>query len=147
MTTGEDRNKYRFKNWKLCVLWKLRFRHHGAIKLTNSSAKSKRYIPQFPTVTPMSTRLWLLSISYKPGLFKIFGRDHISYCTTVRGPDVLRNVIFSGYVTFYQINTFFVNLLFFHYWQNVFCGGWNGFPGQIWPVGRSVENPSIDSEA
>jgi len=34
MTTGEDRNKDRFKNWKLCVLWKLPFRHHGAIKLT-----------------------------------------------------------------------------------------------------------------
>jgi len=34
MTTGEDRNKDRFKKWKLCGLWKLPFRHHGAIKLT-----------------------------------------------------------------------------------------------------------------
>ena len=33
MTTGENRNKDRFKNWKLCVLWKFPFRHHRAIKL------------------------------------------------------------------------------------------------------------------
>jgi len=64
-----------------------------------------------------------LSISYWPGLSKIFGEDHISYCKTVRGPNILRNVIFSGYVTFHQINTFFVNILFFHYWQNVLRPG------------------------
>jgi len=34
----------------------------------------------------------------------------------------LHNVILLGYVTFYQINAFFVLTLFFHYWQNVFCG-------------------------
>ena len=34
MTKGEDRNKDRFKNWQLCGFWKLPFRHHGAIKLT-----------------------------------------------------------------------------------------------------------------
>jgi len=73
MTTGEDRSKDRFTNWKLCVLWKLSFRHHGALKLINSSAKSKRFIPQFPTVTPLSTRLWLLSTSCRPGFFKLFG--------------------------------------------------------------------------
>jgi len=28
----------------------------------------------------------------------ILGECHISYCTTVRGPDILRNVIFPGYV-------------------------------------------------
>ena len=39
--------------------------------------------------------------SYRPGLFKFFGRDHMSYCTTVWGPDILRNVTFSGYTTFY----------------------------------------------
>jgi len=61
------------------------------------------------------------SNSYRPGLFKFFGRDHISYCTTLRGPDTLPNVTFSGYATFYQSNTFFVNI-FFHYWQNMFCG-------------------------
>ena len=36
MTTGEDRNKDPYKNLKHCGLWKLRFRHHGAIKLTQS---------------------------------------------------------------------------------------------------------------
>ena len=36
MITGEDRNKDRFKNWKLCVPWKLPFRHHGAVKLTHN---------------------------------------------------------------------------------------------------------------
>ena len=34
MTTGEDRNKDWFKNWKVCCLWKLPFRHHGAKNLT-----------------------------------------------------------------------------------------------------------------
>jgi len=46
----------------------------------------------------------------------------MSYCTTVGGPDILHNVIFLGHVTFYKINTFFVNILFFHYWKNLFCG-------------------------
>ena len=32
------------------------------------------------------------------------------------------NAIVSVYVTFYQINKFFVNMLFFHYWQNGFAG-------------------------
>jgi len=201
MTTGEDRNKIRFKNWKLCLLWKLPFRLHGAVKrVTNpcinpfvptfvshehhpkvlerlhllqcisahlqntalgrhntsiflelifvrfwshaaenrSNAswrpcwKDQRMQYQFvrkkqkvhPEV-PSSNTLVEVSVtvyhSYRPGLSKFFGRDHISYCTTVRGPDTLRHVIFSGYVTFYQVNTFFVNI-FFHYWQNAFCG-------------------------
>jgi len=111
---------------------------------TNSSGKSKRFILQFPTVTPLWRGRWLSSLtisnSYGPGLFKFFGRGHISYCTTVRGPDILCQVIFSGYVTFYQRNTFFVNT-FFHYWQNAFygrakwlrrsdlsCGPWCGEP-------------------
>jgi len=38
MTTGEDRNKDRFKNWQLCGVWKLPFRHHGAMKLTQNWA-------------------------------------------------------------------------------------------------------------
>jgi len=52
---------------------------------------------------------------------KFLGEDHISYCKTVRGPDILRNAIFS--IIFYQINRFFVNILFFHYWQNVLQPG------------------------
>jgi len=47
----------------------------------------------------------------------------IRYFTTVRGPHILRNVIVSGYVAFYQTNKFFVNTLNFHYWQNVFVAG------------------------
>jgi len=39
----------------------------------------------------------------------------MSYYTTVRGPDILRNVIVSTYVNFYQINKFFGNILFFQY--------------------------------
>jgi len=36
-----------------------------------------------------------------------------SYYTPVRGPDVVHNVIVSGYVTLYQINTLCVNILLF----------------------------------
>jgi len=36
----------------------------------------------------------------------------INYYTTVRGPDILLNVIVSGYVAFYQINKCFANALF-----------------------------------
>ena len=38
-----------------------------------------------------------------------WSEDHISYYTTVRGSDILRNVIVSVYVIFYQIKKFFVN--------------------------------------
>jgi len=31
---------------------------------------------------------------------------HISYYTTVRGPDILRNVIISEYVAFYHLTNF-----------------------------------------
>jgi len=55
----------------------------------------------------------------------------ISYYATVRGPDILRNVIVSGYVTFNQFNKFSVNMIFFHYWQNDFA------------VGRSLETPVL----
>jgi len=40
---------------------------------------------------------------------------HISCYTTVGGSDILQNVIFSGYVTFYQIKKCLVNILFFRY--------------------------------
>jgi len=33
--------------------------------------------------------------------------------TAVRGTHILRNVIVSGYVTFYQINKFFLKVFFF----------------------------------
>jgi len=74
------------------------------------------------------------------------GVNHISYCTTVRGTDILRNVIFSGYVPYYQINTFFVNISFFHYWKNVFCGRTKWLCRTDLACGHSVENPDIDYE-
>ena len=57
------------------------------------------------------------------GLQTFLPEGHISYCTTVRGPHTLHNVIVSGYATFYEINKCFVNVLFFHYWQCVFAAG------------------------
>jgi len=36
MTTGGDRNKDRFENWKICGVWKLPFCDHRAIKLTQN---------------------------------------------------------------------------------------------------------------
>jgi len=47
------------------------------------------------------------------GLQTSLSEGHISYYTTVRGPDVLCNVIVSKYATFYQINKCFVNILYF----------------------------------
>ena len=64
--------------------------------------------------------------SFKPGVSKIYkfliSRSHKLLHKTVRGPDILLNVIASGYVTFSQINKFFVNVLFFHYIRNDFAG-------------------------
>ena len=42
---------------------------------------------------------------------------HISCCTTVQRPDILPNVIVSGYMAFYQINKCFVKILLFRYLQ------------------------------
>jgi len=36
MTVGEDRDKDRFQNWKLCGVWKFPFCHHRAMKLTQN---------------------------------------------------------------------------------------------------------------
>jgi len=55
---------------------------------------------------------------------------HISYYTTIRGPGILRIVIVSGYVRFYQINKFFLYMLILHYCQNGFAGRMNWFH---WP--------------
>jgi len=49
---------------------------------------------------------------YPRGLQTFLSESHY---TTVRGPDILRNRIVSGYITFYEINKFFANTLFFHY--------------------------------
>ena len=36
MTVGEERDEDRFKNWQLCCVWKLPFRHHRTIQLTQN---------------------------------------------------------------------------------------------------------------
>jgi len=52
-------------------------------------------IPNSDTLVEASvTVVFDCNKSYRLGLFKFFGRDHISYCTTVRGSDILRNVFF-----------------------------------------------------
>jgi len=55
------------------------------------------------------------------------------HTTTTRGPDIFRNVMVSEHVTFHQINKCFANILFFHYYQNVFAGGWNRYANQFGP--------------
>jgi len=72
------------------------------------------------------------------GLQTFLPDGYIIYYKTVRGPGILRNVIFSVYVTFYQINKCFVITLFFRYWENFAAAGWNDFAGRIWSAGRSL---------
>jgi len=55
-----------------------------------------------------------LSNSYRSGLSKFLEENYISDCRTVWGLETLRNMFFSGYVTFYQFYTFFLNILFFN---------------------------------
>jgi len=43
----------------------------------------------------------------------VLSESHISSSARVRGPDILHNAIVSEYVTFYQINKFFLDMLFF----------------------------------
>jgi len=104
-----------------CVLKTLLRRSMHAVPNTNSSAKSQQFLLQFPTVTPLLTRLWLsIQFTYTRAL-QIFGRRPQTLLHNSSKANILRNMIFSGYVTFYQISNFFVNTVFFHYWQNVFC--------------------------
>jgi len=64
----------------------------------------------------------LCSLCWSRGLQTFLSEGHLSHFTTVQGLDNLRNVIGSWYVTFYQINKFFVDVLVFHYWRNGFAG-------------------------
>ena len=84
------------------------------------------------------------SNSYRPGLFKFFERDHISNCKRVRGPDILRNVIFSGYVIFLPNQHNFRKYIIFSLLSKCIGAGWNGFTGRILPASRCVESPDID---
>jgi len=48
---------------------------------------------------------------------------HVNYYTKIRRPEIFRNAIASGYVVFCQINKFFVNILFFHYFEKALAAG------------------------
>jgi len=70
MTTGEDRSKNRFIKWKFCGIWKLPFRHHGAIMLTqNCVCFSNLCINLF---VPTS-----ITLEYHP---KVLERLHLLQC-------------------------------------------------------------------
>jgi len=56
-----------------------------------------------------------LQLHPTPRLKSLVTPLHTSYFTTVLGPDILRNVIVSGYVTFHQVTKFFVKILYFQY--------------------------------
>ena len=60
------------------------------------------------------------------GVCKLFAREPHKLLHTpvrVRGPNILTLSEHFGMFTFSQINTIFVNILIFHYWQNVFAAG------------------------
>ena len=71
------------------------------------------------------------------GLQVFLSEGHISCYTTVRGPDILCNVIVSGYVAFCQINMFSENILGSIIGKMSLHLDENGFTGQIellsWP--------------
>jgi len=67
----------------------------------------------------LRARLRRVVLTASQGSPHFLTEGHRSYYTTVRRPDILRNVIVSEYVKIYQINKNFLNVLFFHYWQNV----------------------------
>jgi len=69
------------------------------------------------------------------GLQTFLPVSHISFHATGRQPDIPSNVIVLGYVTFYQINKCFPQILFIHFWQN-------DFTRRIWPAGRSLGAPA-----
>ena len=74
--------------------------HVGRIGSSSPLENLSRPPPSLRNQTPTSTRT--LQTFLSDGL--IF----ISNYTEVRGPDILRNVIVSGYITFYQNNKFFL---------------------------------------
>jgi len=76
---------------------------------TISSIFVSNYICIFVLVQRTFFTMPLTKDLCRTGVSNFFIRGHISYYTTVRGSDILRNVILSGYVTFYQIKKLFVN--------------------------------------
>jgi len=52
-------------------------------------------VPNSDTLVNVSVTVYQIHINQSSPNF--LGEDRISYCTTVRGPDILHNVIFSGW--------------------------------------------------
>jgi len=77
------------------------FQHKIAFLLTSSrtSIPTFRHISTFLTSSDSQYR-WSRS-----GVSKLLFESHISFYTTIPGPDILCNVIVSRYVTFCKINT------------------------------------------
>ena len=78
MTTGEDRNKNRFNIWKLCVLWKLQFRHHGAksSRRTAFALPIRVSIPLFRLPSLVNTTPRYLNVSTCCSVFLLTCREH-----------------------------------------------------------------------
>jgi len=60
--------------------------------------------------------------------------------TTIRCPNILRNVIVLKYVAFHQMDKFILKTKFSYFKQSTFTTGWNGFAGRIFSPGRSLES-------
>jgi len=97
--------------WLVCVTWPVVSKGHRKINTlewlppyTRSETGENAYL----CTSPQSISIHCL----EQGSSNFLSEGHISYYTTVRGPDILRNVIVSGYDLFYQINKFFVNTSF-----------------------------------
>ena len=117
-----------------CVLKTLLRRSRHAVPIRRKKNTVHPEIPNSDTLVDASMTGYPIHIDQ--GSPKFLGEDHISYCKTIRGPDILRSVVFSGYVTFYQINRFLENILLFHYWQNVLRP--DEMASQVWFVPRAV---------
>jgi len=99
---------------------------------TNSSAKSKRFILQFPTVTPSLKRLWLSIQFLKTRALQIFGgriAQAIAQQFEGRTSSVMR---FFRHMLHSTKSTHFPQIHYvFIIGKMCFAAGWNGFAGRI----------------
>jgi len=75
-----------------------RLPHHGLMKIRYRQQKPLSMYDQ-----PLLFRPLTCYAGLQQGLQTFFPEGHISYYTTIRGPDISRNTIVSGYATFYNI--------------------------------------------
>jgi len=83
----------------MCILHKVGLQHSF---LANPLGQATYTV--FFVVPALLTLIFMQLFKARSSNF--LSEDHISYCTAVQGPDILRNVMVSGYVAFYQINNF-----------------------------------------